>query len=251
MRARVALGSAVLAVVVSVLIYWFALHQVSVIFSIAAIGYPQDLGYVAVNFVLIALFVLLVGFRRRLARLPASIYVAFVVALYVEMYGFPLTMYFFSWAFGAGSVATLWYLLAGLTGEALFVSVFMGVIVPVSNVIVVAGILLVVFGWVRIFRARQRLVTTGLYGCVRHPQYLGFLLITLGMNVLWVTLTTLALWPVLALLYVRLAREEDKLLEERFGEEFVEYKNSVPSFLPRLWNPARLSSISMTAVWLS
>ena len=109
------------------------------IFSIAAVGYPHDLFYVVLNFVLIGSFVLLIGFRRKLARLPASIYVAFILALYVEMYGFPLTMYFITWATGSGSVATLWYLLTAVSEEQLFYQIFLGVIVPVSNVIIISG----------------------------------------------------------------------------------------------------------------
>jgi protein-S-isoprenylcysteine O-methyltransferase Ste14 len=223
-----------LAILVSLLIFWFAEHQISLIFSIAAVGYPQNWLYVILNLALLSLFVLLIGFRRKLARLPTSIYLAFIVALYIEMYGFPLTMYFFTWAFGSNSVATLWYLLTAVTGEKLFISIFMGVIVPISNVIILTGMLLVIFGWKKIFRAKNQLVTTGIYSHVRHPQYLGFLLITLGMNVLWVTFSTLILWPVLAFLYYRLAKEEDKQVEEKFGEEFLKYKNNVPMFIPKL-----------------
>ena len=216
------------------MIFWFAEHQITLIFSIAAVGYPQNWLYVVLNLILLSLFVLLIGFRRKLARLPTSIYLAFIVALYIEMYGFPLTMYFFTWAFGSSSVATLWYLLTAFTGEKLFYSIFMGVIVPISNVIILTGMLLVIFGWKKIFRAKNQLVTTGIYSHVRHPQYLGFLLITLGMNVLWVTFSTLILWPVLAFLYYRLAKEEDKQIEEKFGEEFLKYKNNVPMFIPKL-----------------
>ena len=223
-----------MAILVSLLIFWFAEHQITLIFSIAAVGYPQNWLYVILNLALLSLFVLLIGFRRKLARLPASIYLAFIVALYIEMYGFPLTMYFFTWAFGSGSVATLWYLLTAVTGEKLFYSIFMGVIVPLSNVIIITGMLLVIFGWKKIFRAKNQLVTTGIYSYVRHPQYLGFLLITLGMNVLWVTFSTLILWPVLAFLYYRLAKEEDKQVEEKFGEEFLKYKKAVPMFIPKL-----------------
>lgn len=219
---------------VSVLVFWFAEHQITLIFSIAAVGYPQNWIYVILNLILLSLFILLIGFRRKLTRLPASIYLAFIVALYIEMYGFPLTMYFFTWAFGSNSVATLWYLLTAFTGEELFISIFMGVIVPISNVIILTGMLLVIFGWRKIFRAKNQLVTTGIYSYVRHPQYLGFLLITLGMNVLWVTFSTLLLWPVLAFLYYRLAKEEDKQMEEEFGEEFLKYKNNVPTFIPKL-----------------
>ncbi len=234
MKFKTALGIVILMIFVSVLIFWFAQHQVTLVFSIAAVGYPQNWIYVIANLILLSLFVLLIGFRRKVARLPTSIYLAFLVALYIEMYGFPLTMYFFSWAFGSGSVSTLWGLLIGFTGYDLFVSIFMGVIVPISNVIVLTGMLLVIFGWKQIFRTKDKLVTTGVYSRVRHPQYLGFLLITLGMNVLWVTFSTLLLWPVLAFLYYRLAKEEDKQMEEKFGEEFLEYKSKVPTFIPRL-----------------
>ena len=78
------------------------------------------------------------------------------------------------------------------------------------------------------------LVTNGVYMYVRHPQYLGFILITLGMNVLWVTFSTLALWPVLVFLYYRLAKEEDEQMEQLFGERFNEYRRSVPMFIPKL-----------------
>jgi protein-S-isoprenylcysteine O-methyltransferase Ste14 len=110
----------------------------------------------------------------------------------------------------------------------------MGVIVPISNVIILTGMLLIIFGWRKIFRAKNQLATTGIYSYVRHPQYLGLLLITLGMNVLWVTFSTLLLWPVLAFLYYRLAKEEDKQVEEKFGEEFLKYKKTVPMFIPKL-----------------
>lgn len=228
------IGLAFLVTFVSVVIFWFAERQFSLIFSVAAVGYPYNLMYVVLNFILIALFVLFIGFRRKLARLPASIYLAFIAALYIEMYGFPFTMYFFTWAVGSGSVSTLWYFVTVFTGEELFYFLFMGVIVPTSNVIIVAGILLVIFGWTKIFHAKNQLVTTGIYSYIRHPQYLGFLLITLGMNVLWVTLSTLVLWPILAALYYRLAKEEDKQMEEKFGEEFQKYKNNVPMFIPKL-----------------
>lgn len=228
------IGIVSLVVVVSFLVFWFAVNQVTVIFSIAAVGYPHDLVYVVLNFVLIGSFVLLIGFRRKLARLPASIYVAFILVLYVEMYGFPLTMYFFTWATGSGSVATLWYLLTAITGEQLFYQIFLGVIVPVSNVIIIFGMLLIVFGWKRIYGAKNQLITSGVYRYVRHPQYLGFILITLGMNVLWVTFSTLTLWPVLVFLYYRLAKEEDEQMKQRFGETFTEYRDAVPMFVPKL-----------------
>jgi uncharacterized membrane protein len=223
-----------LAFFVSLLMFWFAENRISVVFSVAAYGYPQNWGYVVLNVILFGLFVLFIKFRRKAACLPASVYLAFLVALFIEMYGFALTWYIMIGFFGQSEAATLWCLLAGLTGKDLFVSIFLGVLLPLSNIIVLTGILLIIFGWRKIYRAKGQLVTTDIYRHVRHPQYLGFLLITLGMNVLWITISTLILWPILAIVYYRLAKEEDKEMEEKFGEEYRKYKQMVPMFIPHL-----------------
>jgi protein-S-isoprenylcysteine O-methyltransferase Ste14 len=225
-----------LPLIITILVYWFAQHQISLVFSIAAVGYPRNPIYVILNFFLIAVFILLIGFRRKIAHLPTSIYLAFIVALYIEMYGFPLTMYFFNWAFNSANIATLWYLLEAITGKNLFYTIFMGVIVPISNILIIIGVLLVIYGWTKTYKSKNRLITNGIYNHIRHPQYLGFLLITLGMNMLWVTFSTLILWPILFLLYYRLAKQEDREMEKKFGEKFTEYKNKVPMFLPKFFN---------------
>ncbi|MGB9959190.1 MAG: methyltransferase family protein [Candidatus Bathyarchaeales archaeon] len=235
MRFKHLIGLIILAVVISLLSFWLAMNRITFIFSIAAVGYPQNWGYVVLNAFLISLFLVFIKFRRKVARLPSSVYLAFIVALYIEMYGFPLTMYFFAWFFGYENAATLWYFLVELTGFDLFVYIYLGVILPISNIMILAGVFLIIFGWSKIFRAKNTLVTTGIYSHVRHPQYLGFLLLTFGIAFLWPTFSTIILWPILALLYYKLAKEEEKILEEKFGKEYKEYKNNVPMFIPRLW----------------
>jgi protein-S-isoprenylcysteine O-methyltransferase Ste14 len=96
------------------------------------------------------------------------------------------------------------------------------------------GILLVIFGWYQIYEAKGKLVKTGLYKYTRNPQYIGFLLITGGLNIQWLTIITTALWPVLAILYWRLAKIEEKESEAKYGKEFLEYKGTTPRFIPRL-----------------
>jgi len=223
-----------IALLVTIFSYWLAENMISFVFSVAAVGYPVNLGYVILNLILLCLFVLFIKFRRRAARLPASVYLAFIVALYIEMYGFPLTMYVMMWLLGYSNPGNLWYFLVELTGKDLFVSIFLGFMLPISNSIIIVGTLLIVFGWKEIFRTKGQLVTTGIYGHVRHPQYLGLLVLTIGINVLWMTISTILLWPILAILYYRLAKEEEKRMEEKFGEEYQRYKSKVPMFIPRL-----------------
>jgi protein-S-isoprenylcysteine O-methyltransferase Ste14 len=225
-----------LALLLSLLLVWLSIrYTFSLAYPLSYLPHGSiDWGFVVLNIVLFSIFILFIRFRRRVTRLPSSIYLAFIVALFTEMYGFPLTMYILTWLFGSTFPGCLWYPLAVLTGENLFTSIFLGLILPISNIIILLGILLIIFGWRKIYRAKGQLVTTGIYGHVRHPQYLGFLLFTLGMNILWITFSALLLWFILAILYYRLAKKEDKELEERFGEEYLNYKRDVPMLMPRI-----------------
>jgi protein-S-isoprenylcysteine O-methyltransferase Ste14 len=158
---------------------------------------------------------------------------AFIVALYAEMYGLPLTMYLLAWLTGRAEFATdhfhghAWAYLLGWddTGAIAFD--------VVGQALIVAGAAVAVAGWRQIHRARGGLVTGGLYRWIRHPQYTGFHLVLIGSVVNWPTLPTLLMLPVLLAVYQRLARAEEADAEAAFGEAYRRYAGVTPRFLPR------------------
>lgn len=77
---------------------------------------------------------------------------------------------------------------------------------------------------------------------MRHPQYVGFLLIMLGFLFQWPTLLTLAMFPVLVWMYVHLARQEEREALAQFGEAYASYARRVPPFVPHMnFRPSRAS----------
>lgn len=183
--------------------------------------------------ILFGLFVLTMPFRKKVGRRSASAYLAFIIAFYMEMLGFPLTIYIFTWLFdyqitGRGG---MWDILAGVAGEqvAFFLEPFF---LLLSGVMMLCGVILVIVGWWKIHGAKDSLVTDGIYALVRHPQYLGFLLLTSGMLFQFTSPLTVLMWPILVVLYYRLAKQEEKEMEEKFGKEYLEYKRKVPGFIP-------------------
>jgi protein-S-isoprenylcysteine O-methyltransferase Ste14 len=102
----------------------------------------------------------------------------------------------------------------------------------VSVALIAAGISLLALGWHRIYKGRGGLVTKGIYAFLRHPQYLGLILIVIGFMVQWPTLPTLLMAPVLIVRYLRLAEDEEQELESVFGEAYRGYRQRVPGFWP-------------------
>lgn len=165
---------------------------------------------------------------------------AFIVALMVEMYGFPLTIYLLSgWLSRrfpgidplGHDFGHLWYTLLGFQGDPHWNPIHIA-----SNVLIVAGFFVLSAAWRVLFRAQRegKLATTGPYARVRHPQYAGFILIMLGFLLQWPTFITLVMFPILVTVYVRLARREEREVREEFGQVWDEYAARTPGFIPRL-----------------
>ncbi|MBI3144669.1 MAG: isoprenylcysteine carboxylmethyltransferase family protein [Pseudogulbenkiania sp.] len=171
----------------------------------------------------------------------AGLVQAFIIALYAEMYGFPLTIYLLTGFLGIDLPLTsytghLWATLLGYGRTGAVVEMLLG------SVFIVFGLALLIIGWIQVYSAGRHgiLATQGLYGVVRHPQYAGIMLAVFGQIIHWPTVITLALFPVIVFVYVRLARSEEVQLIARFGDAYVVYRRRLPMFLPRKTDVGRL-----------
>ena len=169
-----------------------------------------------------------------------SAFSAFLVALFAEMYGFPLTIYLLSgWLLKrypnldlfSHDAGHLWNTLLGWKVNPHFDPLHL-----LSNILIFGGFILLSGSWKVLYEAQKThtLATTGPYAHVRHPQYVGFVLIMLGFLLQWPTLVTLMMFPILVTMYVKLARREETEVLEEFGMEYRRYMNSTPAFIPHL-----------------
>ena len=167
-------------------------------------------------------------------------FAAFIVALFVEMYGFPLTLYIMSgWLqtnypgldLLSHNTGHLWSTLLGEKGDAHF-----GLLHIASYVVLGSGFYLLSSAWNVLYHAQRHnsLATTGAYARIRHPQYVAFVLILLGFLLQWPTLLTLLMFPILLVMYARLAVTEEAQMRKQFGAEFEAYAARTPRFLPAL-----------------
>ncbi len=165
---------------------------------------------------------------------------AFIVALFVEMYGFPLTIYLMSgWLqtqypgldILSHNSGHLWSTFLGEKGDAHF-----GVLHIGSYIFLGFGFFLLSNAWNVLYHAQRRhtLATAGPYARIRHPQYVAFVLILLGFLLQWPTLLTLVMFPVLLVMYARLATKEESEMATRFGDDYQEYAKRTPRFIPSM-----------------
>jgi protein-S-isoprenylcysteine O-methyltransferase Ste14 len=165
---------------------------------------------------------------------------AFLVALFTEMYGFPLTIYLLSGWLQSSYPEVDWFAhSSGHLPEMFFgwrANPHFGPFHLVSMVVIGSGFVLLARAWPVLYRAQraEALAETGPYARVRHPQYGGFVLIMLGFLLQWPTVLTVLMFPVLVFMYWRLALREEREAERVFGKAYQKYAERVPRFIPRM-----------------
>ncbi len=206
----------------------------------------NDSGYglwslVIVNSVIFILFAY-TFFKPRTGRDWRSFgaFSAFLVALFTEMYGFPLTIYLLSGWLQSHYPGVNWFSHdAGHLLEMMFgwnMNPHVGPFHILSYIFIGGGFILISAGWKVLYDAQKKheLATKGVYSYVRHPQYLGFIAVMFGFLLQWPTLLTLAMFPVLVFMYVHLARVEERETRAEFGETYDRYAAATPGWIPRL-----------------
>jgi protein-S-isoprenylcysteine O-methyltransferase Ste14 len=167
-------------------------------------------------------------------------FAAFLVALFTEMYGFPLTVYLLSGWLASRFPEVDWLshnsghllqTMLGWQGNPHF-----GPLHIISDMLVIGGLILLASAWKVLYRAQKNheIARSGPYAKIRHPQYTAFIIIMIGFLIQWPTLPTLLMFPILVLLYVRLARREEKEALKRFDDQYGRYVQSTPGFIPRI-----------------
>ena len=174
---------------------------------------------------------------------------AFIVALFAEMYGFPLSIYLLSgWLSShypeidpfAHDTGNFWHTLLHIPGSAHSDPLHI-----LSEVLVFVGLILLAASWRILYWAQRAhtLATSGPYALIRHPQYVAFITIMLGFILQWPTFPTLFMFPVLAGLYIHLAHQEEAEARRQFGEAYDRYAAATPAFIPSWKKEARQPKI--------
>jgi len=178
---------------------------------------------------------LFIPFYKKMDKKPAGTYLAFVIAFAIEMHGIPFSMMLI------GSILGRFLPEGILWGHTLIQDIgYFGLYINI--VLAVSGLVLIIMGWYQIYHGywkkvdgSQTVVDQGIYARIRHPQYLGLMLIATGMVCGWATLTNIIMLPIVCVMYHRLAVKEENMLIEEFGDAYVAYMKKTKRYIPFIY----------------
>lgn len=207
-------------------------------------GYAYGAWGIVITMVTVSLFFVFkfIPMRTRMHKRSGGALIAFIAALFAEMYGFPLTIYILGHWFGIR--IPLDHISGHLLGDLIsYLGIGNGwvIVMLTSNILLIIGISLISTGWEQVYKSEGELVTTGIYRYLRHPQYTGIYIVTTGFMIQWPTLTTLILWPFVIAMYYRLARKEEAIAIEKHGDAYRRYMERTPMFFPRFGRKEQVS----------
>lgn len=182
--------------------------------------------------VIYSIALLFIPFYKKMDKKPHGTYFAFVIAFAIEMHGIPFSMYVISWIVGKNlPEGILWgHTMVSVIGFwGMYINIFCAVI----------ALSLILSGWYTIYKkywskekGEGKLVTSGIYRVIRHPQYAGLMLLSFGMLAEWATVPMLLLFPVIIFMYARLAKKEEKDMLAEFGDDYRAYMKKTKRFIP-------------------
>jgi len=187
----------------------------------------------AIIFIIIyCLMLLFVPYYKKIDKKPRTAFIAFVCAFAIEMFGMPFSLYIVSWIIGKNLPEGVFW------GHTLINQIgYWGMYINYICILVAA--ILIINGWYNIYNkywikdeGTGCVVDTGVYRFIRHPQYTGFYLLTLGMIIEWATIPMILMWPVIFVLYYKLAKKEEKDMINEFGDKYIDYMKRTKMFIP-------------------
>jgi protein-S-isoprenylcysteine O-methyltransferase Ste14 len=152
-------------------------------------------------------------------------------AYYYSIYATPLNLL-------QGSPSTAWltmYLLPHFTYSDSWLA---NGLVLVSWPLILLGIAIFVVGFCQIYWSKftgKGAVAVGLYRFIRHPQYVALAIVGLGTSLYWSRFIVVIAFVSMLCIYMFLARVEERICLEKFGEAYRGYMNRTGMFLPRRW----------------
>ncbi|HEY71115.1 MAG TPA: isoprenylcysteine carboxylmethyltransferase family protein [Anaerolineae bacterium] len=114
--------------------------------------------------------------------------------------------------------------------------------VPIGIVLLVLAGYLAWKGLAIVFgeqRETPAVIRKNIFGIIRHPIYMSEILLYLGLFMFSLSLAAAGVLLLAMIFFHLISRYEERLLLERFGEEYEQYMQDVPMWIPRLWKKRR------------